>query len=161
MGAGTGWTHGNGSVRFGVLGPLLATRNGTEVTLRGGKPGLLLLALLLEPGHPVPADRLVDALWKGEPPPTARASLSNQVHALQPGRLAGWQPAPVRRRSGSAERCPREGNGEPHRLAAAVAAAVAVAAAAVAAAAGNGPPRLGQPVHQPQAIAAMVMVRFA
>ena len=51
--------------------------------MRRGKPRKLLAALLLDAGRLVPTDRLVDVLWEGEAPPTARASLSNHVHALR------------------------------------------------------------------------------
>jgi DNA-binding SARP family transcriptional activator len=51
--------------------------------VRGRKPRTLLVALLLDAGRLVPADRLVVALWDGGAPPTARASLNNHVHALR------------------------------------------------------------------------------
>ncbi len=83
MDAGTGRDQGSGSVRFGLLGPLKVSREGVEVTPRASKQRLLLVALLMEPGRPVTTDRLVAALWNGGAPPTARASLGNQVHGLR------------------------------------------------------------------------------
>jgi DNA-binding SARP family transcriptional activator len=78
-----GQDQGSGAVRFGLLGPLQVSRNGVELPVRVGKPRVLLVALLLDAGRPVPADRLVAALWEGGAPPTARASLNNHVHALR------------------------------------------------------------------------------
>jgi DNA-binding SARP family transcriptional activator/tetratricopeptide (TPR) repeat protein len=73
----------NSSVRFGLLGPLQVSQDGAELEVRGTKPRALLVALLLNAGRLVPADRLVDALWEGDAPRTARASLNNHVHALR------------------------------------------------------------------------------
>jgi DNA-binding SARP family transcriptional activator len=70
-------------LRFAVLGPLHVSQNSAELPVRRGKPRKLLAALLLDAGRLVPTDRLVDVLWEGEAPPTARASLSNHVHALR------------------------------------------------------------------------------
>lgn len=81
MEAGTG--QDSDSVRFGLLGPLKVIREGSEITPRASKQRLLLAALLVEPGRPVSADRLVGVLWDGSPPPTARASLGNQVFGLR------------------------------------------------------------------------------
>jgi DNA-binding SARP family transcriptional activator len=81
--AGPGEDQPSGAVRFGVLGPLQVSQDNDELPVRGGKPRKLLAALLLDAGRLVPTDRLVDVLWEGEAPPTARASLSNHVHALR------------------------------------------------------------------------------
>ncbi len=65
-------------MRFGVLGPLAAWCDGRPIAL-GGLRQRGVLALLLD-GAPaqVAADRLVDQLWNGSPPPTARSAL--RVH---------------------------------------------------------------------------------
>ncbi|HEY4851300.1 MAG TPA: BTAD domain-containing putative transcriptional regulator [Streptosporangiaceae bacterium] len=81
--AGSGEGQQSGALRFGVLGPLHVSQNSAELPVRGSKPRKLLAALLLDTGRLVPTDRLVDVLWEGEAPPTARASLSNHVHALR------------------------------------------------------------------------------
>jgi DNA-binding SARP family transcriptional activator len=70
-------------MRFGLLGPLLVSQNGVELPVRGGKPRALLVALLLDAGRMVPADRLIGALWGAAAPATAKASLHNHVHALR------------------------------------------------------------------------------
>ena len=60
-------------MRFGLLGPLLVSRNGEELPVRGAKPRALLVALLIEAGRQVSADRLAAALWDDRAPRTARA----------------------------------------------------------------------------------------
>ena len=52
-------------IRYRLLGPVEA-----PAPLPGGKPKALLARLLLEPGRVVPADTLVDDLWR-EPPASA------------------------------------------------------------------------------------------
>ena len=55
-------------------------------------PGLrrkaLLVALALHAGQPVPADRLIEIVWDGRPPPTAANSLQRHVSYLR-GQLGG------------------------------------------------------------------------
>lgn len=82
VGSGAQNTEGS-AVWFGMLGPLLATREGAELPVRGRMLRLLLVTLLLEAGRPVSAERLVSVLWERDAPPTARASLCNRVHALR------------------------------------------------------------------------------
>jgi DNA-binding SARP family transcriptional activator len=55
-------------VRFGLLSPLQVSRDGVQLPVRGGKLRKLLVALLLDAGGVVPADRLVAALWGGKAP---------------------------------------------------------------------------------------------
>ncbi|GLW09454.1 SARP family transcriptional regulator [Microtetraspora sp. NBRC 13810] len=43
----------------------------------------MLTALLLDPGRVVPADRLIEAVWGEDPPPTARAVLQTYVASLR------------------------------------------------------------------------------
>jgi predicted ATPase/DNA-binding SARP family transcriptional activator len=58
---------------FGVLGPLIADRNGARVALPGQRPRVLLAMLLMNRGRPVTVDQLVEALW-GERAPASAAS---------------------------------------------------------------------------------------
>ena len=51
-----------------LLGPIEVARAGTPVAFGGPKPRALLAALALEAGRVVSVDRLVEALWPGEPP---------------------------------------------------------------------------------------------
>ncbi|HJX47222.1 MAG TPA: winged helix-turn-helix domain-containing protein, partial [Gaiellaceae bacterium] len=70
-------------IEFRILGPLEATADGRSLALGGTKQRALLAVLLLEAGRVVSTDRLIDALWSGEPPPTAPASLQNFVSQLR------------------------------------------------------------------------------
>jgi DNA-binding SARP family transcriptional activator len=70
-------------LEFRVLGPLEVWRNGERVPIPAPKQRALLGLLLLRANSPVPQDELIDQLWGEQTPPTARASLQNQVHALR------------------------------------------------------------------------------
>jgi DNA-binding SARP family transcriptional activator len=63
-------------IRFRVLGPV------EPASLPGGKPRALLARLALEPGRVVPADTLVDALWR-EPPASAHKVVQVYVSQLR------------------------------------------------------------------------------
>jgi DNA-binding SARP family transcriptional activator/tetratricopeptide (TPR) repeat protein len=65
-------------VEFRILGPLQVWNDDRRVSLGGPQVEKLLAALLLADGAIVPLDSLIDALWDGEPPPTAK----HQVHKL-------------------------------------------------------------------------------
>ncbi|MGY1690342.1 BTAD domain-containing putative transcriptional regulator [Geodermatophilus sp. SYSU D01105] len=77
------------TVTVSVLGPVRATVAGQPAPLGGPRQRSVLARLVLAGGHVVSADRLVEDLWEGEPPPKALASL--QVHVsrlrrvLEPG----------------------------------------------------------------------------
>jgi DNA-binding SARP family transcriptional activator len=70
-------------VEFAILGPLEAREGREPIPLGGPKQRALLAILLLEAGRVVSLDRLVDALWAGNPPATAVASLQNFVAQLR------------------------------------------------------------------------------
>ena len=70
-------------VEFAILGPLEVRADGEPVALGGPKQRALLTMLLLEAGRVVSIDRLVDALWEGNPPTTSTASLQNFVAQLR------------------------------------------------------------------------------
>ncbi|GIJ61096.1 AfsR/SARP family transcriptional regulator [Virgisporangium aurantiacum] len=72
------------TVRWRILGPL-AVRDaaGEPVTLRATKLRLLLGVLLLHPGTPMPTSLLIDCLWDGRAPRSARANLHSYVGALR------------------------------------------------------------------------------
>ena len=69
------------SIEFRVLGPLEVVDDGREVAVAAGKRRALLGLLILNRNEVVPADRLIEELWAGRPPPTAAKSL--QVHVSQ------------------------------------------------------------------------------
>ena len=59
-------------MEFRILGPLQAWSGRERVALGGPQNARLLAALLLGEGHVVPLDTLIEALWDGEPPTTAK-----------------------------------------------------------------------------------------
>jgi DNA-binding SARP family transcriptional activator len=67
---------GTPELEIRLLGPIEVGRDGTLVALGGPKPRALFAALALEPGRVVSVDRLVEAIWPGDPPDSA-------VHAIQ------------------------------------------------------------------------------
>ncbi|HVQ94125.1 MAG TPA: AfsR/SARP family transcriptional regulator, partial [Mycobacteriales bacterium] len=68
-------------MEFLLLGPLQVWQHRQRVVLGGPQPAKALAALLLADGRVVALAALVDALWDGEPPPTA----THQVHKLIAG----------------------------------------------------------------------------
>src|SRR5215470_17046782 len=70
-------------LEFRVLGPVRAVRGGRELGLGGPKPRALLALLLLETGRVVPAEYLVEALWRERPPPRAAGALRVYVSRLR------------------------------------------------------------------------------
>jgi DNA-binding SARP family transcriptional activator len=70
-------------MEFCLLGPLVVRRDGAAVPIPRGKQRALLAALLLQAGRPVSAGRLIELLWEGAPPPSAKAGLQNYVRRLR------------------------------------------------------------------------------
>jgi DNA-binding SARP family transcriptional activator len=70
-------------VYFQLLGNLTVRRNGARIDLGGLRQQRLLVALLLDVDKVVSADRLIDTMWDGEPPATARRQLHNAVAAIR------------------------------------------------------------------------------
>lgn len=68
----------DGAVTLSVLGYVRAWRDGAELELGGPQQRAALALLLAGDGRPVPLEVFFDALWHGEPPPTA----GNVVHRL-------------------------------------------------------------------------------
>ena len=66
-----------------LLGPIEAERDGVPATLGGPKPRALLAVLALEPGRVVSVDKLVEALWPGDPPETAAHAVQVYVSQLR------------------------------------------------------------------------------
>lgn len=67
-----------GSVRLHVNGAIVPDRAWTRKTARS-----LLLLLLITPGHRLPRDQVLDALWPALSPEAADRSLRKAVHALR------------------------------------------------------------------------------
>ncbi len=70
-------------MEFAILGPLLVRADGTDITPAAAKPRALLARLLVDANHSIPAERLVDDLWEGDPPPSAAATLQGYVSQLR------------------------------------------------------------------------------
>ena len=63
-------------IEFSVLGPLAVRRDGQAQVMPTKLLRRTLALLLSRPGAQVPADFIIDTVWLGRPPPTARRSLS-------------------------------------------------------------------------------------
>jgi serine/threonine-protein kinase PknK len=80
---------GAGKAWFGILGPLAAgVEGGQRLDLGGRKQRELLALLLLNLNQSIPAPRIADALWRGQPPASADVTLRSHVSHLR-RRLAG------------------------------------------------------------------------
>jgi DNA-binding SARP family transcriptional activator len=73
----------NSALEFGVLGPLQMCVDGSDVRLGAAKQRAVLALLLINRNRPVAIDSLLDAAWRGNPPPEARASLHTYVSNLR------------------------------------------------------------------------------
>ncbi|MEV7001574.1 BTAD domain-containing putative transcriptional regulator [Streptomyces sp. NPDC093982] len=76
---------------FGVLGPVTAwDAEGNAIDLKGPRHRSVLARLLVAKGHVVPVSRLVDDLWRDDPPAEAVGAVRTFVaalrRALEPGR---------------------------------------------------------------------------
>jgi predicted ATPase len=92
-------------VAFSVLGPVAAfDSHGAVLSLGSYRRRALLAALLLNLGHPLSVDQLIDMLWNGMAPPTA----ATMVH----GAVAGLRKALVSRPGdGTTQRIATRGGG--------------------------------------------------
>ncbi|NRQ40517.1 AAA family ATPase [Nonomuraea sp. NN258] len=79
------------TVAVQVLGTTRAQVNGEAVQLGGPRQRAVLARLVAAGGDVVPVDRLIDDLWRGEPPASALTSLQTYVahlrRALEPDRV--------------------------------------------------------------------------
>lgn len=66
-----------------VLGPPRLAPGGSPVPVGSRRETIVLAMLALSVGAPVPVARLVDAVWPGDPPATARTQLQICVSALR------------------------------------------------------------------------------
>ena len=72
----------NETPSFAILGPLEVLRNGQKVPIAATKERALL-ALLLIRREDVPSEVLIDALWGGQPPSSARNTLQVYISKLR------------------------------------------------------------------------------
>src|SRR5687767_13016959 len=70
-------------LEFLILGPLEVRRAGLPLDLGPPKRRTLLATLVVHANEVVSFERLVECLWDGEAPATARAVLQNHVHGLR------------------------------------------------------------------------------
>jgi YVTN family beta-propeller protein len=84
-------------LRFRLLGPLEADRDGVPVDLGARKQRAVLALLLLEANRVVSTERLIDELWGDDPPETARSALQVYVAGLR--KALGEDGASLRTRS--------------------------------------------------------------
>lgn len=66
-----------------MLGPVRVLVDGVPVALPSAQQRVLLACLALEPGRPVPASRLIDALWPTHVPANAAGNLQSYVSRLR------------------------------------------------------------------------------
>ena len=77
---------------FAILGPLLVHDGEIQVDVPNGRRRVLLAALLMHTGNPVPAGALAEVVWDGSPPPGAEVTLRSHVLGLR--RVLGPLPGP-------------------------------------------------------------------
>ncbi|MEV4454195.1 BTAD domain-containing putative transcriptional regulator [Microbispora sp. NPDC049633] len=70
-------------LRFAVLGPVLAWRDGDELDLGTPLQRSILAMLLLREGHPVTPDEMIDGVWGEDAPPRALGALRTYVSRLR------------------------------------------------------------------------------
>ncbi|WP_432990111.1 BTAD domain-containing putative transcriptional regulator [Dactylosporangium sp. CA-233914] len=68
---------------FSVLGPVRVWRDGVELDAGPPQQRVLLAVLLVGAPLPVPLDDLIDALWRGDPPDSARNVVRRYVGMLR------------------------------------------------------------------------------
>jgi len=70
-------------VEFCVLGRISVVADGSERELGSTREAALLADLIVHAGEVVPASRLIDDLWRGEPPRSAAGTLQTYVKNLR------------------------------------------------------------------------------
>jgi DNA-binding SARP family transcriptional activator len=70
---------------FAILGPLLVRDGQAQIEVPKGRQRVLLAALLLHAGKPVPAEELAELVWDGAPPSGAAITLRSHMLRLRRG----------------------------------------------------------------------------
>lgn len=70
-------------MEFRLLGPLEVLDGGKAIPLGGHRQRTVLAALLVNAGHVVSTDRLIDEVWGDEPPEAARKALQAYISRLR------------------------------------------------------------------------------
>jgi len=68
---------------FRILGPVEVRRNGDRLELAGTKQRALAALLILQQGHPLVLDRMIEELWGLDPPDHARKALHVHLSRLR------------------------------------------------------------------------------
>lgn len=68
---------------FRLLGPFEVLSDDRPVPVKSARQRIVLTILLMAPNHVVPLDKLIDSVWDGEPPLTARGQIQICVSALR------------------------------------------------------------------------------
>jgi DNA-binding SARP family transcriptional activator/tetratricopeptide (TPR) repeat protein len=76
-------------LEFCILGHLEVSANGRPVQLGGARERTVLAMLLLEAGHVIPVERLIDAVWGDDPPATSRGQIQICISNLRRRIVAG------------------------------------------------------------------------
>ncbi|MFC4044630.1 BTAD domain-containing putative transcriptional regulator [Dactylosporangium siamense] len=78
-------------MKFQLLGPVTVRCGAESLPLGPGKQRALLVALLLDRGHVVPMERLLEVLWDGEPPNSAVSNIRTYASRLRGTIIDGWR----------------------------------------------------------------------
>src|SRR5437763_5455952 len=70
-------------LKFTILGALTVTMDGRRIAIGGARQRTILALLLLNPGRIVSVDTLVETVWNGRPPATARTQVAICIAALR------------------------------------------------------------------------------
>ncbi len=70
-------------MQLGILGPLEVQHDGVRLDLGALRRRAVLARLALDPGRVVSVEHLIDDVWPGEPPVTARKNLQKYVSELR------------------------------------------------------------------------------
>lgn len=72
-----------GDVEYRVLGPVTVSAKGRALKLGGPRQRMVLAVLLTRVNQTVSQDALIETVWAGEPPETAKATLQTYISALR------------------------------------------------------------------------------
>ncbi|WP_277209541.1 AfsR/SARP family transcriptional regulator [Isoptericola croceus] len=70
-------------VEFGLMGPFQVRHHGTELRVGGPRERAVLARLVLDAGRVVSVDRLIDTVWQGAPPASAKGQIAICVSRLR------------------------------------------------------------------------------
>ena len=77
-----GWQFA-ADIQLGLLGPLVAWRDGVALPLGGSKQRAVLTLMTLERGRTVTTDTLIEALWAGQAPGRPQTAIQGYVSQLR------------------------------------------------------------------------------